>query len=264
MTLNIFSGMSNASFSGPAGAGHGTLGLYTQVYPSERGDEIPESALGAIVRSNEAPPFGPNYPVGVGLSDNTLNQIMWSIWYGGAFELPDLVALAPGANLEGVALGMSATLPPVVMPGRNGNDIEIAIGDMELTASLNLAQALGVETPAAETIEVRLFLSAVMGASFNYDPVQHSIQIEIDGDPTIAVEIVEISQSVYQAEISQLMSSVMSLVLPELLGSVLSSFPIPEFDLGGLAGLDSNASWTIGDVTIARKNDYLRMTGNLQ
>jgi hypothetical protein len=103
-----------------------------------------------------------------------------------------------------------------------------------------------------------------MGASFDYDPISHAIQISIDGDPTIAVEVVEISQSAYQAEISQLMSSIMALVLPELLGSVLSSFPIPEFDLGGLAGLDSNASWTIGDVTIARKNDYVRMTGSLQ
>ncbi|MBT6178136.1 MAG: hypothetical protein HOI23_12895 [Deltaproteobacteria bacterium] len=264
MTLNIYSGMSGADFSGPAGAGYGTLGLYTQVYPSERGDGIPATSLGAIVRSNEAPAFGPNYPVGVGLSDNTLNQIMWSIWYGGAFEIPDIVGLVPTANINGVELGMSAGLPPVVMPGRNGNDIEIGIGDMELTASLNLADALGVETPAAQEIDVRLYLSAVMGASFDYDPVNHAIQISIDGDPTIAVEVVEISQSAYQAEISQLMSSIMALVIPELLESVLSSFPIPEFDLGGLAGLDSNASWTIGDVTIARKNDYIRMTGSLQ
>ena len=264
MTLNIFSGMSNAEFSGPSGAGYGTLGLYTQVYPSDRGDGIPESALGSIMRSNEAPAFGPNYPVGVGISDNTLNQIMWAIWYGGAFELPDIVSLAPGANIEGVELGMSAVLPPVVMPGRNGNDVEIGLGDLELTASLNLAQALGIETPAAQTIDVRLYLSAIMGASFNYDPVNHAIQIEIDGDPTIAVEVVDMSQSAYEAEISQLMSSIMALVIPELLGNVLSSFPIPEFDLGGLAGLDSDANWTIGDVTIARKNDYVRMTGSLQ
>ena len=264
MTLNIFSGMSNAAFSGPSGAGYGTLGLYTQVYPSARGDGIPASALGSIVRSNEAPTFGPNYPVGIGISDNTLNQIMWAIWYGGAFELPDIVSLAPGANIEGVELGMSAGLPPVVMPGRNGNDVEIGLGDLELTASLNLAEALGVETPAAQTIDVRLYLSAIMGASFNYDPINHAIQIEIDGDPTIAVEVVDMSQSAYEAEISQLMSSIMALVIPELLGNVLSSFPIPEFDLGGLAGLDSDANWTIGDVTIARKNDYVRMTGSLQ
>ena len=219
---------------------------------------------GAIMRSNEAPSFGPNYPMGIGISDNTLNQIMWAMWYGGAFELPDIVGLAPGANVEGVELGMTATMPPVVMPGRNGNDVEIGLGDLELTASLNLAEALGVESPAAEAIEVRLYLSAIMGASFDYDPINHAIQIEIDGDPTIAVEVVEISESAYQAEISELMSSIMALVIPELLGSVLSSFPIPEFDLGGLAGLDSDANWTIGDVTIARKNDYVRMTGSLQ
>lgn len=263
LTLNLFSGMNGAEFSGPAGAGHGTLGLFTQVFPDVRGQGIPEQSLGPITRMTIAPTFGPTYPMGIGMSDNTLNQIMWSMWYGGGFDQEDLVGLAPAANVQGIELSMFAHLPPVVMPGRNGNDIEIGVGDIELMASINLAEALGVDTPSAETIAVRLYLSVVMGGSFHYDPDAHSVRIVFDSEPQVAVEVVDNAASFYEAEIAQLVSNLMAMVMPRLLENSLSSFPIPEFDLGEIAGFQAD-TWTIQDVSVARKNDYLRLSGRLE
>ena len=59
------------------------------------------------------PVFSPIYGAGVALSENTLNQLLWSIWRSGAFEFDDIVALIPGVNLEGASLGLGVGLPPV-------------------------------------------------------------------------------------------------------------------------------------------------------
>ena len=95
-------------------------------------------------------------------------------------------------------------------------------------------------------------------------PDQQVIAFEFDEEPAIWVEVASISEVGYESEVSALLESLVRLMLPELLGSFLSTFPIPEFDLGGLAGLETGESWTLQDISVARSGDFVRLMGRLE
>jgi hypothetical protein len=179
-------------------------------------------------------------------------------------DFPDIVGLFSSTNTLGIELAFSAGLPPVVMPGRNGNQIDMGIGDMHITATVDLAAALGQDFSGVNAVQVELYVSAIVGAEFSVVPDAQVIAFDFDSEPAIWVEVASISEVGYESEVAALLESLVRLMLPEMLGSFLSTFPIPEFDLGGLAGLETGESWTLQDMSIARSEDYVRLMGRLE
>ncbi len=258
MTLQLGSGLDYLQFAGPEGSGYGDLGLYTQVYPSARGASIPADARGAIRRGGERPEFGDSYAFGVGLKDDLINQVLWAAWYGGALDIADAGGLL-GQDMGDISLSFEALSPPVMMPGPGapGHDIEMGIGDAFIEAS--------VAIPDMGTLEMSMYLSAIIGGSMDLDPTTNELIISLDStNPQVWVEITEIGEPAIQGEMSVLFTEVLGAIVPRLLSAVVGSIPLPTFDVGGLAGLPVSEVWELSNGDIERVLDYYRLTGGLK
>ncbi len=301
MTLNLSSGLDRVVFSGPEGTGWGELGLYTQVYPSARGGGIPATARGGIRKDGALPTFSATaYDFGMGLKDDLINQMLWALWYGGGLDLPDVTSMLGGTGVEGVNMAFYAGLPPVIMPGCapnaqvpscSGEQIDIGFGDVFVDASVDLGMLLS-GTPGA-VINVGMYLTMIAGASIDIDPTVNELLVAVSPDPLIYVQVVTIDDPGYQALMSDLFSRLLAIVAPNLVASVLGSFPIPEFDLAGIVPpcsdylLQANcpsyctwnstavppepkcadsfdSTWSLTNGSIVRAGDYYRLTGSLQ
>ncbi len=271
----VFCGPTATGLTKPAGCpatspnpGYGQLGLYAQVYPAARGANIPVAAIGAIKKSGALPAFSASaYEFGMGLKDDMMNQVLWALWYGGGLDLDaaDISGLVAGSGLDGVEMSMVAHLPPVLMPGRDGYEVQLGVGDLEIQAAVDLGALLGAGAGAG-TINVGLYLSAVLGGSVDINQATNELTVLFDDQPQIEVEVFAIDDPGYQAVMSDLFAELLGLILPNLIGSVLQSFPIPEIDLGGIANLPpgTDAVWTLTGASIDRTADYYRITGSLQ
>jgi len=265
MSLEFVTGLDYLDFSGPVTAGFAELGLYTQVFPTTRGSSIPADSKGAISRPMTLPHFSPVYPFGVGLSDNTLNQVFWALWYGGALSIDDLSALAADVGVDGIEFSFNATMPPVIMPGRNGNEVELGLGDAFISASVNLGQAMGGSTSSeVQAIEVDMYLSTIIGTEITQADDTNGLRLVFDPNPEVWIEITDINYSGYQAEMTDLFTSLMRLMVPKLLGDALKSIPLPAFNVSELIGLEGDVLWEVDGDSVSRNQDYYRITGGFQ
>jgi hypothetical protein len=98
-------------------------------------------------------------PVGTGLKDDLINQLLWAAWQAGAFDLSDATIGT------GVVVSTNALLPPVVMPGETGSQIEIGLGDIHITATLDP----GVVAGTSEPVQAEMFLSASVNTQLDFD-----------------------------------------------------------------------------------------------
>ncbi len=280
-TLNLSSGIDLIAFGGSEGSGYGQLGLFGQIYPSWAGVSSPR---GAIKKDGARPQFSTSaYTFGIGLKDDLVNQILWAIWYSGALsalDLADLLALgADGTQLDGVNLTMNFTMPPVMMDpapySTTDNTIRIGIGDVYVDATVDLMQLLGVES-GAPPLHVGMYMSAIVDGSIDIEnnawwPYSaKNLLINLDPNPTIWVQVVEIDDQGYQGPMSDLLAGVLDYVLPTILQKVIGAFPIPEFDLNSMAGI--NATWVLRSGDVDRggydvnwwyNDDYHKLTGSI-
>ena len=268
-TVAISSAIDFAQFLGEtspnAHDGFASLGLSTQIYPPSI-YPAHVGARGPIRKDGTVPSFarGP-YDFGLGLKEDMLNQIFHAVWYGGALNLPDLTDFVAELGIEGVALSFDATLPPVVMPGVD-NQFDIGIGDAFISAHVDLGRALGDNSTG--TINLGMYLSAIVGGNLGVDDtgVDTTFTVDLDPAPAVYVEITHLDDEGYQAPMTQLFNTILQLLLPELLGRALGAFPIPAFDVGGLAGFPLGSELRIDPTEVDRPavGDYFRMTGGVR
>ena len=277
MTLNINSGFDYSHFSsGTNGNGYGQLGLAAQVFPASQGESISNDARGAIRKNGNTPNFSAtDYAFGLGLKDDLLNQMMWALWYGGGLHFDNLIDFvsesAGGAADQDfsdlISMSLRAEMPPVIMPGANGEDIDIGLGDVWIEASVDLIGLIGGEA-TEPTITVGMYLSTILSGSLDIDSVTNELQIAVSDNPEVYVQVVELDDMGYQSLMSDLFTRVLKLILPRLFSNVLGSFPLPEFDLSTLAGeglVPPGTVWKLTNGSLDRPNsDYYRLSGSLQ
>ena len=252
---------SDASYAGPLGAGFIELSLDTQVYSLSEASVF-TGRPGPITRLMTPPVFSPIYGAGVALSENTLNQLLWSIWRSGAFEFDDIVALIPGVNLEGASLGLGVGLPPVFMPGRQGFDWILGLGEVRVTGTLVPAEAFEGVVGELDPITVDLVISVTNGVKV-VRGTSEGIQLSFDDEPQVGVEVVALSDPRYKDELGLFLERLVRLVVPGLLENVLGTFPLPTLDLGDIVGdVATGTELTISGV--GKSGDYLRLTGGLE
>jgi hypothetical protein len=113
-------------------------------------------------------------------------------------------------------------------------------------------------------IDVSLYLSTIVGGFLDIDPTTNSLIVSLDNDPDIWVQVVDIDEPSFQGPMSDLFTEVLRLVVPQLLSAAVGSIPLPEFDVGGLAGLPQSEVWGLTNGSLDRTGSYYRMTGSLQ
>ena len=281
MSLHVASALDHSEWQGSFNdqPGYGEVALGTQLYPSSRHESIPANARGSLKRDSVLPTFSrTDYTFGVGLKDELVNQVLWALWYGGGLSFDNLVD-SLGALTEGssddlssvVSLGFHAELPPVFMPGRDGYELDIGLGDVWIEADIDIAGLLGGE--ASETgvgvLHIGAYLSTILGGSMDIDPTTNQLQLLVNEDFSVHLEVMEIDDVGYQGVMSDLLAKVLELLIPNLLGETLGAFPIPAFDLGALAGqgiVPPGTIWELTNASIERDpaDGYLLLTGSLQ
>lgn len=279
MQLNIAATLDTMAFCGPAGglshpsvcpatspaSGFGWTGLGLQFFPMRRGENIPPGARGALRKGGTLANFtGSTYDFGVGVQDDALNQLLWAFWYGGGFDL-DLSEFVSDVAPAGTQLSIALALPPVVMPGRDGYEVQIGMGDVFVSATLDLAEVLGDLTSGPMPFHVGAYFSLVAGASIDIDGVRNELILDVDPNLEAVVQITEIDDvaAAYSGEISELIARMMREKLPELVQDAVGTMPIPALEVGGLPGLPNDTYWGIGNSSIARSGSYMALTGNL-
>ena len=142
------------------------------------------------------------------------------------------------------------------MPGRDGHEIQIGLGDVWIDAA--------VEIEGFGNLNVSLYLSTIVGGFLDIDPITNSLIVSLDDNPEIWVQVAAIDEPSFQGPMSELFTEVLRLVVPQLLSAAVGSIPLPEFDVGGLAGLPQSEVWGLVNGSLDRTGSYYRMTGSLQ
>lgn len=216
------------------------------------------SPRGSLYRGGAAPTFGSSgFELGIAAKDDFVNQFLWAMWQGGAFDLADLSALGVGtpASLpDGVVISAKALLPPVLMPGTGTLPLDLALGDVWMQVKLG------------ETAVASLYASSLVGASLGYDSAQHRLSLELDPAPVVSVQWVEVPAGVdVEALAAEYRDLARSLAL-EWLTNAVESVPIPAFEVGaaGVAGIPSDLRWVVGNGSIERQGAYHVIKGSVE
>jgi len=161
---------------------------YTQVYPASTGTPYP--ALGAIARPTTAANLAANPgPMTYAIDDNLTNLGLWSLWRGGAMEIPDMI------GYPGMALRVSALLPPVLMPGAQAGEVVFGVGDLKVV--LNLTQMPGSPPPILGPVQVEAYVSYVLDGTVAYDGVTRDLHLQATPDSRrIYVQFTRISDGI--------------------------------------------------------------------
>ncbi len=266
--LVIQSGLDEAAFTTSDG-GYGDLGLHMQVHPKALAVNM-DPPKGPVRGRRTFHAFRPEdrAPFAIALSDDVLNQVLWSIWAAGGFEITDLTSVmnvGGRANLEGVEVNIKAMLPPVVMPGDAAYPFHVAMGDVLIEAWLDPGVVSGRLT--GQRIRVFAYLSAQLAGDIRFDPVRGSLSTNLRDAPSIYVDVVELDDMGYQARVSSFLAELFSIAMPSLLHSVIGSVPLPVLNISKLIGLDGpGAQWCItdGDIRRAEGDDYVTVYGSLR
>ena len=95
------------------------------------------------------------------------------------------------------------------------------------------------------------------------DPTTNELILSLDSNPDVWVQVAAIDEPSFQGPMSELFTEILRLVVPQLLSSAIGSIPLPEFDVGGLAGLPQSEVWRLANGSLDLNGSYYRLTGSL-
>jgi hypothetical protein len=262
VTLLIDTGLDWVNFQ----SGYCQIGSYVQVMPDTPRQGAPSPPFGAALSDGGPPSFSVDlYAAGTGMKDDLVNQFLWAAWYGGAFDLDDVSPWTGGTDLEGVDVAIFSNLPPIMMPGTAQSDVEIGLGDVRVDASMDLTSVLA-EAAAhdSEPLHVSAYVSAIVGGSITVDEANYVCEFEVDTDPEVYVQIVSIDDDTYTALVQSLLVKGLTVALPDILSEIISTLPLPEFDVGSINPELPPTVWNLKNVTIGRQGHYHVFAGSLE
>lgn len=274
--LYVTSGLDEVHMTGEWGSGIAQTNLFAQFYPAQKGARIPVTARGPITRPRIVPQLDltQQSTFGIAIADDVMNHALWAAWYGGALDVPDVNALmrsvfGESAVVKDIDLAIRADAPPVVMPGHDGYDVEVGMGDMYMHVKMDLDKLMGTKKGSgpSQPVEIGMYVSGKMQGRMRIDNVTNTIKTEMDPDHVqIYIQIVEMSDIGNQFEASDTMTTAMKELMPRWFNYALLSVPIPVLDLRMLSPLAPTTAWHLdgGEVHRSPTNDYTIITGGLR
>jgi len=230
--------------------------------------------LGSIGRGGCAGADAPEYEmdtsheVTVGVADDLLNQLLFSVWWSGALNfkltednLESLSDTLESYGIEEPQLSLDFFLAPILSDCNGDKALRLGVGDLYVEANFKM---LGVP------LSVGLFVTARGEAS---------IQLaQGDGGPSIDLTVAGISAFDYDVvSVTEgfpdlvpimeelLAQDVLEAGLDNIAGKSFSGLKLPEIDLSGLVqGIPPGTQLTISPATLLRKAGYTEITGVLE
>ena len=264
--LNIKTTISSAQFD----ASGADVGL-TATALTPKG--VPYDPLGSLARSaclaSSEPPFHfiEMNELEFGIFDDLLNQVLYSVWYGGSLEItlgeadlpPDLGIDQFG--VEDLVLDISLMLPPVLTSCTPTGDFKFQVGDVHVHATLTL---LG------QPMEMDAYASAEAGLLLDVEnkPTGTELSFGIQELDVVESEVESVSGGMANAKyaLTQLLEdTLLPMLFESFTAGPLASFPIPEIDLGDLgAGFPPGTKFTIQASQIYREAGHTVVSGVVQ
>jgi len=207
------------------------LSLATQVYPSARGAGVPPTAPGPAMKGGVVTPFTNSAPLGIGLRDDFVNQALWSAWYAGGFDFSNLASAAAALGLPAESLSGSAKLPPVLMPGTSGSEVELGLGDLELDGTLDLAKVLGA--PHQGMVALRALATARVHGPIDYDGARQKLRFDATST-SVDVEIASALAPGITAALEPRLAQFVEGWLPPVLEALVAAIRLPSLTLPSL------------------------------
>lgn len=245
-------------FHGPYPNGYGDLGFSMSVMPHTY--HWP-TVHGSVERNGDVPSFDPTqYALGEGLKDDLLNRFLWAAWAGGAFSLQGPSA-SLGCNIPDAGnLEIEALEPPVVMPGTNGHQIDIGLGDLRLQT--DAASQPGGTTPADN---IAMDASTIVGATVTLDTSTNKFALTVQDNVTVHLQIYDAPEGADRDALAAQFHPALACMITQILKAVVGAIPVPSPAVGtmGIPGLPANARWVLGDGVLDRADPYYKLTGHV-
>ncbi len=233
------------------------LGLRGGAYTATK--VTPYDNLGSVIRGNcGAPGFGLAFqkanPLEIILTDDLINEVLFSAWRGGFLEFdvpPELLAGVDVSayGITGLDVAVSARLAPVISDCGAGGAAKVHIGDLEIRASLNL---LG------QPMDVVMHVSLTTQIVFEVKDGELGIALtdidEVQSDVTVLQENLVGSEATVAGLVND---TLVPALLGSLTGESLASFPLPALDVGGV-------TIAISPKEVLRAPGQTLVTGGLQ
>jgi hypothetical protein len=252
------------------------LDLRTQMFPKEA-IKGRESARGSIMHRSGAPVFAQSsdYSFGVSLSDDFINNSLWASWMGGAFDVPDAMAMAKKQDIDTRSLGNSQLsirpmLPPVLMPGKNSHEIEFGFGDLYVEGTVDTQALINSAVPGAAIASSGQFLhlGAYISASFkgrmDFDPLTNQMVLIADRNPRFEIDIQALDDMNFQGVLSDALTNLLKLSLETMLADAIEKIQIPDLDVSSLLELPPGTKWVLKNGSIEHANHHFVITGALK
>jgi len=198
----------------------------------------------------------------IALGDDMMNQILFSIWWGGGLKFPIPASLLAGQDLTqfgvtDLALELDFLLPPIVSACNQYNDVLLQIGDIAIHVTMKLFD---------QPVELDLFAS--MEAYLDFVADSKGLGLEVADIKDLKTEVVVNTAGFGTVE--QLVDNLVGdqltpLIFGQLGDGALAGFPLPEIDLGGLAdGVPEGTVIAINPKNVDRDKGWTVIGGEIK
>ncbi|MFO0746457.1 MAG: hypothetical protein U1F43_12385 [Myxococcota bacterium] len=242
------------------------LALGTKVTAATK---VPWATLGSFMRGGcfgqdgGTPSWDASKKLTMGISLDVVNQILHSVWQGGALE----VVMGPDAfgdvdlsqyGVSDLSLTVSGRLPPILTDCLD-QDLHLQLGELQIDASLSLSGAplvigmiVAFETTAQVGIDADNNLTLALGT---IDPAN------------ILIDVTRLESELFTPDqedvlVQLIRDQLLSKLLAQLAGQTLANFPIPEIDLGALDPSLAGQKISLHNVVLARQKGYMMLQGD--
>ncbi len=214
----------------------------------------PYTPLGSLYYGYSTPTWSTSSGMGIGVSEDFLNQAMLALWGGGLMDmsmngeemglsLEDLEFIFP--DMTELNIETQALLPPVVLPGTGTALLDLQLGDLELS--------LYGGPVAEENLMLRAYVTIFAG-----------MDVDVDSDLTLSMELSDVmvafdvvhpeAHTLGAQDTEDLLNALVPLFLP-LLTDALGEIPMPEIE-----------GFSLDNITLATggaEDGYLVLGGDL-
>ena len=247
------------------GATYSFIGRPSSVFISEDGLELgleanisgdqwilPTTGEGSLYASYQSPLWDTSTGMGIGISLDFLNQMLYQVWGGGLLNMSlsgdelgldgdEIALIFPGSS--DLRISVDPLLPPVAAPQpANPEQLELQIGDMYLA----------LHNGPLEDQDVRLELYMSLFAPLNLNASATALGVEI-GEPLVYFDVVyPEANSMYADSSESILQALIPFLLPTLTDA-LTEIEIPSIEGFSIAGVSSSTN-----------DGYVRLSGQLQ
>ncbi|MFH1467902.1 MAG: hypothetical protein ABIO70_26185 [Pseudomonadota bacterium] len=214
----------------------------------------PYTPEGSLYAGYSTPVWATTPGMGIGVSEDFINQAMLALWGGGLLEMAlsgnelgldvsELQFIFP--EMTELNIEVSALLPPVVVPGTGTALLDMQMGDLELSL---YGGPIG-----EDTLLLRAYISVFAGMDVDVD-TDLTLAMELS-DVTVAFDVVHPeANTLGAANTEDLLEALVPLFLP-FLTDALGEIPMPAIDGFSLENI------TVG--TGGAESGYLVLGGDL-